>query len=152
MAGRGLLIIIQSLVGERSARRRTGNGLRRRRPVLDICSYLPSADGGDGRSPASMLEMGGNNIGEELTTSNVTWGWFEGGFDNGYVPGQGTPPSTQQICSPQNTNVRGKAVTAYIPPCGLLRSDRRAELAGQHHQPPAVAANLAVDGGHRHLG
>jgi phospholipase C len=84
-------------------------------PLYDICSYLPSADGGDGRAPASMLDMGGNNIGEELTTSNITWGWFEGGFDNGYVPGQGTQPTTAQICSQTNANVGGNSVVAYIP-------------------------------------
>jgi phospholipase C len=84
-------------------------------PYFDICSYLPSADGGDGRAPASMLEMGGNNIGEELTTSDIPWGWFEGGFDDGYVPGQGTAPTTAQICSQTNTNVGGNSVVAYIP-------------------------------------
>jgi len=76
-------------------------------PYFDICSYLPSSDGGDGRAPASMLEMGGNNIGEELTTANLAWGWFEGGFDNGYVPGHGIPPATAQICAEQHQNVAG---------------------------------------------
>ncbi|HWF83058.1 MAG TPA: hypothetical protein VN695_20975, partial [Streptosporangiaceae bacterium] len=49
-------------------------------PTFDICTYVPSADGGDGRPATSTLTIGGNNIGEELTTSNTTWGWFEGGF------------------------------------------------------------------------
>ncbi|MGH2718670.1 MAG: alkaline phosphatase family protein, partial [Actinomycetota bacterium] len=38
-------------------------------PTYDICSYMPSADGGDGKSPASTLTEGGNNIGEEMTTA-----------------------------------------------------------------------------------
>jgi phospholipase C len=84
-------------------------------PTYDICSYLPSSDGGDGNTPASTLSMGGNNIGEELTSSNVTWGWFEGGFDNGYVPGHGTPPSTAQVCDQQHQNVGGSSVVDYIP-------------------------------------
>jgi phospholipase C len=85
-------------------------------PTYDICSYLPGTDGGDGRSPASTLTMGGNNIGEELTTAGVSWGWFEGGFDNGYVPGKGTtPPTTAQICAQSHNNVGGNSQTDYIP-------------------------------------
>jgi phospholipase C len=60
--------------------------------------------------------MGGNNIGEELTTAGVSWGWFEGGFDNGYVPGKGTtPPTTAQICAQSHNNVGGNSQTDYIP-------------------------------------
>jgi len=84
-------------------------------PTYDICSYLPSSDGGDGNTPATTLGMGGNNIGAELTSAKVKWGWFEGGFDNGYVPGHGTPPTTAQICSQTHQNVGGNTVTDYIP-------------------------------------
>ena len=56
-------------------------------PTYDVCSYLPGSDRGDSDTPGETITMGGNNIGEDLTTSNITWGWFEGGFDNGYVPG-----------------------------------------------------------------
>jgi len=59
--------------------------------------------------------MGGNNVGQEPTTAGLTWGWFEGGFDDGYVPGHGTPPTTAQICSQTHTNVGGSSVTDYIP-------------------------------------
>jgi phospholipase C len=109
-------------------------------PQFDICSYLPSADGGDGRAPASTLAMGGNNIGEELTTSNITWGWFEGGFDNGFVPGQGTPPSTAQICAQQNTNVGGNPVTAYIPHHEPF--EYYASTANPMHLPPTSVAMI----------
>ena len=84
-------------------------------PTYDICSYLPSTDGGDAGTPAGTITMGGNNIGEELTTHHTTWGWFEGGFDNGYVPGHGTPPTTAQICAGQHKNVGGNTVTDFIP-------------------------------------
>jgi phospholipase C len=84
-------------------------------PTFDICSYVPKADGGDGGVAANTLTMGGNNVGEELTTSNVTWGWFEGGFDNGFVPGHGTQPTTAQICSQTHQNVGGNTVVDYIP-------------------------------------
>jgi phospholipase C len=85
-------------------------------PTYDVCSYLPSADGGDARAPASTITMGGNNVGEELSSAGLTWGWFEGGFDNGYVPGPGTTaPTAAQICSAKHSNVGGSAVTDYIP-------------------------------------
>src|SRR4029077_10972783 len=58
-------------------------------PTYDICTYVPSADGGDNRAASSTLTMGGPNIGTELDSAGVTWGWFQGGFDNGYVPGTG---------------------------------------------------------------
>lgn len=71
---------------------------------------MPSADGGNGRPATSTLTIGGNNIGEELTTSNTTWGWFEGGFVNGFVPGHGTQPATAQICSQTHKNAGGNTV------------------------------------------
>jgi len=43
-------------------------------PNFDVCTYVPSASGGDGRAPASTIAMGGNNIGEKLTTAGITWG------------------------------------------------------------------------------
>ena len=84
-------------------------------PIYDICTYAPSANGGDGRAPARTITMGGNNIGQELTTAGIRWGWFQGGFDNGFVPGQGTPPSTAQICSQTHQNVGGNTVVDYNP-------------------------------------
>jgi phospholipase C len=103
-------------------------------PTYDICSYLPSADGGDGNTPATTLGMGGTNIGDELTSAHDTWGWFEGGFDNGYVPGHGTPPTTAQICSQQNTNVGGGNRVHPAP--------RAVPVLRLHRQPDAPAAEL----------
>jgi phospholipase C len=85
-------------------------------PTYDICSYMPRANGGDANaSAATTLTMGGANIGAELNSAGVTWGWFQGGFDNGYVPGQGTPPSIDQICGERHTNVGGASVVDYSP-------------------------------------
>jgi phospholipase C len=109
-------------------------------PTFDICSYLPSSDGGDGRAPASTLAMGGNNIGEELTTAHLTWGWFEGGFDKGYVPGQGTQPTTAQICAEQHQNVGGSSVTDYIPHHEPF--EYYASTANPMHLPPTSVAAI----------
>jgi phospholipase C len=108
-------------------------------PTYDICSYLPSTDGGDGRTPASTLTMGGPNIGTELNSSNLTWGWFEGGFDNGYVPAAGTtPPTTAQICAEQHQNVGGSTVTDYIPHHEPFQY--YASTANPMHLPPTSVA------------
>ncbi len=105
-------------------------------PYFDICSYVPSANGGDGDSPADTLEMGGNNIGEELTTAGVPWGWFEGGFDDGYVPSAGTkPPSTKRVCSEEHKDVGGEKVTDYIPHHDPF--EYYASTANPMHLPPS---------------
>jgi phospholipase C len=109
-------------------------------PTYDICSYLPSSDGGDGHTPASTLAMGGNNVGEELTTANLTWGWFEGGFDNGYVPGHGTPPTTAQTCAEQHENVGGSEVTDYFPHHEPF--EYFASTANPMHLPPTSVAAI----------
>ena len=40
-------------------------------PIGDVCSA----------TNGPLLQFTGNNIGEMLSKSNITWGWFEGGFD-----------------------------------------------------------------------
>jgi phospholipase C len=103
-------------------------------PTYDICSYLPSSDGGDGGTPAGTITMGGNNIGTTLTKGRVTWGWFQGGFDDGFVPGQGTPPTTAQICSESHQNVGGSTVTDYSPHHEPF--EYYASTANPMHKPP----------------
>ncbi len=109
-------------------------------PTFDICSYLPGSQGGDGRTPASTLAMGGNNIGEELTNAGITWGWFEGGFDDGFVPGSGAPPATAQICSERHQNVGGASVVDYIPHHEPFQY--YASTANPMHLPPTSVAMI----------
>jgi phospholipase C len=109
-------------------------------PSYDICSYLPAKDGGDGDTPADTITMGGNNIGEDLTTAHVTWGWFEGGFDHGYVPGHGKRPGTAQICSQTHKNVGGGSVTDYFPHHEPF--EYYASTANPMHLPPTSIAAI----------
>jgi phospholipase C len=109
-------------------------------PTYDICSYMPSSDGGDGDTPADTLTMGGNNIGVELTHAKITWGWFQGGFDDGYVPGHGTPPTTAQICSETHTNVGGAVVDDYSPHHEPF--EYYASTANPMHLPPTSVAMI----------
>ena len=109
-------------------------------PTYDICSYVPATDGGDGDAPADTMTLGGNNIGAELTGAKITWGWFEGGFDNGYVPGQGSQPTTAQICAEQHQNVGGSEVTDYIPHHEPFQYF--ASTANPMHLPPASVSAI----------
>jgi phospholipase C len=109
-------------------------------PTYDICSYVPSSDGGDGGTPAGTLTMGGNNIGLELTADRTTWGWFQGGFDDGYVPGDGTPPTTAQICSETHQNVGGATVDDYSPHHEPF--EYYASTANPMHLPPTSVAMI----------
>ncbi len=109
-------------------------------PTYDICSYLPPRYGGDGLSPADTVTMGGNNIGQELTTSRITWGWFEGGFDHGYVPGHGRPPTTAQICAQHHANVGGASVYDYVPHHEPF--EYYASTANPMHLPPTSVAMI----------
>ncbi|MDA8197284.1 MAG: alkaline phosphatase family protein [Actinomycetota bacterium] len=109
-------------------------------PYYDICSYLPSANGGDNNTAAKTIAMGGPNIGSSLSKANITWGWFEGGFDNGYVPGHGTPPTTAQICSQSHQNVGGSTVTDYIPHHEPFQY--YASTANPMHLPPTSVAMI----------
>jgi phospholipase C len=109
-------------------------------PTFDICSYLPSAVGGDGNTAATTLTMGGPNIGTALDAGNLTWGWFEGGFDNGYVPGHGTQPTTDQICAASHQNVGGASVVDYIPHHEPF--EYNAATANPMHLPPTSVAMI----------
>jgi len=107
-------------------------------PTYDICSWVPSTDGGDSDTVGSTITMGGNNIGAELSTAKLTWGWFEGGFDDGFVPGHGTPPTTAQICSESHTNVGGAVVNDYSPHHEPF--EYYASTANPMHKPPTSVA------------
>ena len=117
-------------------------------PTYDICSYLPPRYGGDGLAPAGTVTMGGNNIGQELSTSRVTWGWFEGGFDHGYVPGHGRPPTTAQICAQHHVNVGGASVYDYVPHHEPF--EYYAATANPMHLPPTSVAMIGRSDQARH--
>ena len=109
-------------------------------PYYDVCSYAVKTEGGDGNSPATTMAMGGTNIGDLLTNAGVTWGWFQGGFEDGYVPGRGTPPSPAQLCAESHTNIGGATVTDYIPHHDPFQY--YASTANPQHLPPTSVAAI----------
>ena len=76
--------------------------------------------------------MTGKNIGDELNSQGVTWGWFQGGFKptttkNGY-----------SVCGATHTNVGGNTVVDYSPhhePFQYYKS-----TANPSHLPPTSEA------------
>lgn len=81
-------------------------------PTNDVCS-----------STSSNISMTGNNIGTMLTAANVTWGFFEGGFDLSKTNANGTTG-----CARTTTSlVTGTVKADYIP----------------HHQPFQYYASTA---------
>jgi phospholipase C len=118
----------------------TGTNFSDADPTYDICTYLPSGDGGDNRKAAGTITMGGPNIGTELDSAGMTWGWFQGGFDNGFVPGQGTQPTTAQICSARHANVGGNSSVDYSPHHEPFQY--YAATANPMHLPPTSVAMI----------
>ena len=118
----------------------TGTAYSDADPYYDVCSFLPSSEGGDGNTPATTIQMGGPNIGDLLNAKGITWGWFEGGFDDGYVPGHGTQPTAAQICSQNHTNIGGAKVTDYIPHHEPF--EYYASTANPQHLPPTSVAMI----------
>jgi phospholipase C len=55
-------------------------------------------------------EMTGRNIGDLLNEREVTWGWFQGGFEpSGHEAGTNRP-----ICGQTMQNIGGSSVTSYV--------------------------------------
>jgi phospholipase C len=79
----------------------------------------------DSAAPVKMVEMRGRNIGDLLNAKKITWGWFQGGFDQ--------PKQT-------HTGADGKPKTDYIPhhePFQYYRS-----TANPDHKPPTSVQTL----------
>ncbi|HEY5316334.1 MAG TPA: alkaline phosphatase family protein [Solirubrobacteraceae bacterium] len=82
-------------------------------PYYDQCSNPTVALNSDGSPGGVTVSMSGRNVGDQMNSSGITWGWFEGGF---------TPSSTsggRPICATAHANVGGASTADYV----------------QHHEP-----------------
>lgn len=82
-------------------------------PASDICSYRDT------------VEMTGTNVGDLLNAKGVTWGWFEGGFDD---------------CNAHHRGSNGEPKKDYIPhhePFQYYASTRN-----PHHLPPSSVSRI----------
>jgi phospholipase C len=97
-------------------------------PAYDDCSDANHT------STSALASLSGKNVGDLLNAKNVTWGWFEGGFNptgaaNGY-----------EVCGSAHQNIGGNTVTDYVPhhePFQYYKS-----TANPKHLPPSSPAMI----------
>jgi len=70
-------------------------------PIGDVCST----------TSGEVVQMGGQNIGDLLNGANVTWGFFEGGFNLSIVNSNGTTGCKRSTTS----TITGVTKSDYIP-------------------------------------
>src|SRR5262249_32826428 len=97
-------------------------------PLLDKCSN-PAID---------QVTMAGRNIGDLLNARNITWGWFEGGFDLTIINANGAT-GCQRKTNPTAPGTPAFTSTDYIAhhqPFQYYASTRNPD----HTRPSSVAA------------
>jgi phospholipase C len=101
-------------------------------PYYDDCSAGGTTD------KSKTIAMGGKNIGDVLNTASITWGWFQGGFDNctvahaalAYDALVGTNPA-------QDPNGTSADYNAHHEPFQYYAS-----TSNPHHLPPTSTAMI----------
>ena len=71
--------------------------------------YYDGCSNDNHTTTGSLAALTGQNIGDLLNASHVTWGWFEGGF---------APTSTTNglpVCGSTHENIAGVPVADYVP-------------------------------------
>jgi phospholipase C len=98
-------------------------------PAYDDCS------GASHTSTSPLAVATGKNIGDLLNARNVSWGWFQGGFDP-----SGTNSAGFAVCGHSHQNIGGNTVTDYSPhhnPFEYYKS-----TANPKHMPPSSEAAI----------
>ena len=75
----------------------------------DVDPYYDTCSDGNHATSGALGVMTGQNIGDLLNTSHVSWGWFQGGF---------APTSTDSVgavCGATSTNIAGATDSEYSP-------------------------------------
>ena len=73
-------------------------------PTGDVCS-----------STTTSVSMSGKNIGDLLNAANVTWGWFQGGFDLTRTNANGTTGCKRSTQSSLSTGAQAGTSVDYVP-------------------------------------
>ena len=101
-------------------------------PGFDDCSSGPT------------IHMSGTNVGDLLSSANVSWGWFEGGFR----PTTAATSTTPAVCASTHVNIGGATVadySAHHEPFQYFAS-----TANPHHVSPASLAEIGHPGRANH--
>ena len=99
-------------------------------PLGDVCSFA-----GD-----DAVRMTGRNIGDLLTAANISWGWFEGGFDLSTPDPGGAPNCFRRTAS----TIAGSGSTDYIPHHEPFQY--YASTANPTHARPSSIAAIGANG------
>ncbi|MGH9588728.1 MAG: phospholipase C [Acidobacteriaceae bacterium] len=105
-------------------------------PVGDICSSTSDA----------LAHMTGRNIGDLLTAANVSWGWFQGGFDLSVVNSNGSTGCRRNTLS-QVTKIRSRDYVPHHEPFQYYKSTANPKHL-RPSSPKVVGTNH--DGGANH--
>jgi phospholipase C len=98
-------------------------------PAYDDCSDASHT------STSPLAVATGKNIGDLLNARNVSWGWFQGGFDP-----SGTNSAGFAVCGHSHQNIGGNTVADYSPhhnPFEYYKS-----TANPKHMPPSSEAAI----------
>jgi len=97
-------------------------------PYFDDCSDSNHSTDG------ALAELTGENIGDLLNNSHVTWGWFQGGF---------APTGTSDglpVCGETHENIGGATVQDYVPHHNPF--EYYASTANPAHLPPSSLSEI----------
>jgi phospholipase C len=97
---------------------------------------------GDDCASGSM-QMSGKNIGDQMNTAGVTWGWFQGGFAPTSRNGSGTA-----TCGAVHANIGGATITDYSAHHEPFQY--YATTANPHHLPPTGTIGTTDQANHQY--
>jgi len=103
-------------------------------PLNDVCST----------TTGQQVRMAGKNIGDLLNMANVTWGWFNGGFNLQTVNANGTTGCNRSTTSPF-VGVNAKDYSPHHQPFQYYAS-----TANLLHTPPASVNEVGQNGPANH--
>jgi phospholipase C len=99
-------------------------------PIGDVCSGATKFQ----------LSMGGKNIGDMLNEQNVSWGWFEGGFDISMTNPNGSTGCQRSTVSPITQLTENDYVPHHQP------FQYYASTANPNHTRPSSLASIGLQG------
>ncbi|NPT57340.1 phospholipase C [Paraburkholderia elongata] len=101
---------------------------------------------GDVCSKGTTVSMQGKNVGDMLSANNISWGWFEGGFDLSATNVNGSTGCARSSYSPVVESYKADYVPHHQP------FQYYASTANPRHKRPASVATIGMssDGGANH--
>ncbi|MFM0012409.1 alkaline phosphatase family protein [Paraburkholderia sediminicola] len=101
---------------------------------------------GDVCSKGTTVSMQGKNVGDMLSANNISWGWFEGGFDLSATNVNGSTGCARSSYSPVVESYKADYVPHHQP------FQYYASTANPTHKRPASVATIGMssDGGANH--